>query len=114
MSASMVTMSPTGRVATAAPYGDLDVATAPALREALLEACRSTAALVVLDLRQVRFADSTAIGVMLSAHKRLESQGCRFIAVNIPPVLATALRALGLVGLLDVWTPAGRLERSIR
>jgi anti-sigma B factor antagonist len=66
-----VARSPGGGIVVVAPVGELDLASAPALREALQGAWDSGETLVVLDLRQVTFADITAIGVFAAAGQRL-------------------------------------------
>ena len=50
------------------PSGELDLASAPALRDALDDAL-ATVASVVLDLSEVSFIDSSIIGVIVTASK---------------------------------------------
>ena len=50
--------------------GELDVATAPALRDTLLGLLNRGAASLVLDLRGVTFVDSTGVGSLLRIHHR--------------------------------------------
>ena len=64
--------------------GELDLSTAPALRARLLELCDSGDA-VVLDLADVTFADSTALGVFVAAHKRLRGRGRMLVIANPIP-----------------------------
>ena len=47
--------------------GELDMATAPAAREALHSAQHTKAAQVVVDLRGLTFLDSTGLGVLIAA-----------------------------------------------
>jgi len=62
---------------TLAPYGDLDLATAPKLREDLAEASATGTSLVVLDLERVEFLDSVGLSVIIGGYKRLRHQGSR-------------------------------------
>jgi anti-sigma B factor antagonist len=52
--------------------GDVDISTAPELRDALN---RTHAAHMVVDMRGVVFLDSTGLGVLVGAHKRLQHRG---------------------------------------
>lgn len=68
--------------------GELDLMTAPQFRESLLEAQASEKALVIVDLTNVTFIDSTAIGVLVGAFKRLRDGGIgMIIATQSPRVL---------------------------
>jgi anti-sigma B factor antagonist len=52
--------------------GELDLYNAPAIREALERATRERPERVVVDLGEVVFLDSTALGVLIDARGRLE------------------------------------------
>ena len=57
--------------------GEIDMSTSPALREQLLspEAQRPV---VVLDLREVTFMDSSGLGAIVGQHKRARERGFQF------------------------------------
>ncbi len=55
--------------------GEVDVYTAPRLRERLIELVDGGARQVVVDLGAVEFLDSTGLGVLVGAHKRLRAAG---------------------------------------
>ncbi|HYZ30154.1 MAG TPA: STAS domain-containing protein [Thermoleophilaceae bacterium] len=63
--------------------GELDMAAAPAFQQALLD-CVSGDDPVILDLSEITFMDSSAIGAMLSARKRANMTRGRF-AIVCPP-----------------------------
>lgn len=50
--------------------GEIDVATAPALRDSVLGLLNRGATSLVLDLRGVTFVDSTGVGSLLRVHHR--------------------------------------------
>lgn len=52
--------------------GELDLYNAPALRESLAALTGEAPRRVVIDLEQVEFVDSTALGVLVEARSRLE------------------------------------------
>ena len=53
--------------------GEIDVYTAPRLRERLVELVAGGAKHVVVDLGRVEFLDSTGLGVLVGAHRRLRA-----------------------------------------
>ncbi|HLL64704.1 MAG TPA: STAS domain-containing protein [Micromonosporaceae bacterium] len=55
--------------------GEVDVYTAPRLRERLVELVEQGARHVVVDLSRVEFLDSTGLGVLVGALKRLRAAG---------------------------------------
>jgi anti-sigma B factor antagonist len=52
--------------------GELDLYNAPALRESLAALVAEAPSRVVIDLEQVEFVDSTALGVLIEARSRLD------------------------------------------
>ena len=79
-----------------APYGDIDLATAPQLRQDLVDASASGSTLVVLDLERVEFLDSVGISVIVGGHKRLRHEGRR---LHLAAPQAIVRRVLGLTRL---------------
>lgn len=55
--------------------GEVDVYTAPRLRERLTELMDGGARKMIVDLGTVEFLDSTGLGVLVGAHKRLRASG---------------------------------------
>jgi anti-sigma B factor antagonist len=55
--------------------GELDLYNAEEIRSALLQACASEPATLVVDLGQVEFIDSTALGVLIEARSRMADRG---------------------------------------
>ena len=87
--------------------GELDVATAPRLREQLLAAISTHGPQVVLDLTDVGFLDSTGLGVIVGVLKRARTLGGDLRLVCPAPHIRrvfeiTALdRTMPLAGSLD-------------
>lgn len=100
------------RVVVVSPYGELDIADAPALRAALLAACGRASGLVVLDLAAVTFLDSTILGVLVAARKRLQSD-CRLVVVNAGPRVLKVMRLTGLDEALNVHALNDDLEVQV-
>jgi anti-sigma B factor antagonist len=62
-------------VFTVSVAGEVDLATAPELKEALAEVVNSGARGVLVDLSNATFIDSTTLGVLMGAVKRLRPAG---------------------------------------
>jgi anti-anti-sigma factor len=77
--------------------GELDRAAAPQLATHLDDALVS-ARLVVVDLRELSFMDSTGLGVVVAAHDRARQTQRRLVLVRGP---AHVSRLLDLTGLSD-------------
>jgi anti-sigma B factor antagonist len=75
--------------------GELDLYNAPEVRAALLELCAENPERLVVDLADVDFVDSTALGVLIEARTKLENGQSFLLAA---PGLETH-RALTISGL---------------
>ena len=75
--------------------GELDLYNAPQVRDALREACSDSPQRVVVDLSEVEFIDSTALGVLIEARTRIDNRRAFLLAA---PGLETR-RALEISGL---------------
>ena len=78
--------------------GELDLATAPELRECLQSLGTDRPRDVLVDLASLTFIDSTGISVLVMACKRTRSQGGSFSMVSPHP---DTYRALQVTGILD-------------
>jgi anti-anti-sigma factor len=58
--------------------GDLDLATAPALEDAVARLCGEGAREIVLDLKELEFLDSTGFRAVLAGKDVCEGHGCVF------------------------------------
>ncbi|NLD76744.1 MAG: STAS domain-containing protein [Acidimicrobiales bacterium] len=68
--------------------GEIDVATSPRFRERLIELISTGNHRIVVDLRWVDFIDSTGLGVLIGALKRLRShEGELRLVIDDPRVL---------------------------
>jgi anti-sigma B factor antagonist len=77
--------------------GELDLASSPALQEEL-DRVAADSALLIIDLRELDFMDSTGLSVLVRAHQRAEEQGRRLAMVKGPQQVQ---RLLSLTGVSD-------------
>ncbi|RZU51579.1 anti-sigma B factor antagonist [Krasilnikovia cinnamomea] len=76
--------------------GEVDVYTAPRLRERLVELVDAGARNVVVDLGRVDFLDSTGLGVLVGALKRLRAASGTFALVCAKEPLLKIFRITAL------------------
>ena len=94
-----------GGAAVVVPTGELDLATAPALEDALGRAFESGSGRVVLDLRELEFIDSSGLRTLLTAHRQAEMARAQFSLVAGHRGLERTLEIAGVHKVFD-WTPA--------
>lgn len=80
--------------------GSLDIATAPTVRAALLEAAERGDHRIVVDLNRVEFLDSTGLGALIGAQRRAKEAGGE-IRLTVPE--GQILRLLRITGLLKIF-----------
>ncbi|HEX4521605.1 MAG TPA: STAS domain-containing protein [Gaiellaceae bacterium] len=74
-------------IATVGVAGEVDLYTAPRLKEALVDTIDGGSRKVLVDLSQATFIDSTTLGVLMGAVKRLRPAGGELaIACNDPNI----------------------------
>lgn len=90
-----------GDVPVIAVTGEIDVASAPQLREGLQRVIATGKTTIVLDLLGVTFLDSTALGVLVGALKRCRESGGDLQVVVAEPRI---LKIFEITGLTSVFT----------
>lgn len=85
------------------PSGELDLQTAPQVRDLVQSARREHTTKVELDLTAVDFIDSVGLSMIVSAHQRLASDGVGMVVV-VPTGLQRLFEISGLGQLLDLRT----------
>ena len=76
--------------------GEIDLFTAPELKAMLSEAVEAGRTRIVVDLTETSFLDSTALGVLIGAVKRLRSRDGVLTIVNTDPNIAKTFEITGL------------------
>jgi anti-sigma B factor antagonist len=99
----------TGALPVVAVTGEIDVATAPQLREYLHRVISEGRSTVVIDLLGVTFLDSTALGVLVGALKR-----CRELGGDLHVVVADPriMKIFEITGLTNVFTITDSLQAA--
>lgn len=90
--------------------GEIDVATAPRLREQLISLVNSEQFRIVVDLQHVDFIDSTGLGVLIGALKRVRTHdGDLALACSEPRIL----KVFEITGLLTVFAVHPSVDAAV-
>jgi anti-sigma B factor antagonist len=76
--------------------GEVDVYTSPVLKERLIEAAEDGCSVVIVDLDQVGFIDSSGLGVLVGALRRLRERGAEMHVVCTREQILKIFRITGL------------------
>ncbi|HVR33765.1 MAG TPA: STAS domain-containing protein [Acidimicrobiia bacterium] len=87
---------------TLAIDGEIDFGNVAALRARLSELIQSGSGTLTVELAEVDFVDSTTIGVLIQAKKRLEQDGRRLRLVDCQPGVRRVFEMSGLVEYLGL------------
>ena len=94
------TFDPSGLVVTVT--GELDIATAPALRDRLTTAIEAGKHRLVIDLSAISFLDSVALATIVHAKQRLPEHGRMALAVDPDSYVMLVFEGTGLPQVLDL------------
>jgi anti-sigma B factor antagonist len=89
--------------------GEIDLATVGALRTAIVEATQTGVRELTLDLDQVTYIDSSGLGTLIGAHKRLDAAGGRLVVLCTQDRI---LRLFSITGVDRVLMLADPVERT--
>jgi anti-sigma B factor antagonist len=92
-------------------HGEVDVSTAPQLRQHLVELASSGAATAVVDLAGVDFLDSTGLGVLVSGLKRFRTIGGDLLLVCTH---RRVLKVFEITGLTNVFSIHGTVAEAVQ
>ena len=90
---------------TLAGHGEIDFATLDTLTTELVKAANSDVETVVVDLQQVTYIDSSGLGVLVGAHKRLKAQGRALVLRVADTEMIKLLKLTGLDQLFAIEMP---------
>ncbi len=90
--------------------GVIDLFTAPDLKSTLLAAIDSGKSRIVVDLSQTTFLDSTALGVLIGAVKRLRARDGALTLVNTDANIA---KTFEITGLDQIFTIAATRDEAV-
>lgn len=92
------------RRATLVLAGEIDLATAPALRHVAGNLPLRDLDRLTVDMRDVQFMDSTGVGFLVSLRKQLPA-GSEMAVVHAAPMIVRVLQLTGLGSILELDEP---------
>jgi anti-sigma B factor antagonist len=90
--------------------GEIDVYTAPRLRQAIVDVVDGGAQHVVLDMEKVEFLDSTGLGVMVEGLKRISG---RDGTLSVVATQDKILKIFDITGLNKAFGMYGSVEEAV-
>ena len=100
-----VTVSVNGAVTTARLEGEIDTYTVPNVRSAFEEMAVAPGAMVVVDLRDVTFIDSSGLGAIIGLYHRVRAADARLQLV-CGDITLRLVRLMHLDQVIDVVEPS--------
>jgi anti-sigma B factor antagonist len=82
--------------------GEVDIFTAPEFKSLIAGAIEAGRDTIVVDLAEATFIDSSSLGVLISAHRRLGLRDGRLIIACEVPEVRKTFTITGLDGVLEI------------
>jgi anti-sigma B factor antagonist len=82
--------------------GEIDLFTAPEFKQRLGKAIDDGVTAVVVDLTQTSFVDSSSLGVLIGAHRRLSARDSSLTIVSANDAILKTFRITGLDGVFRI------------
>ena len=86
--------------------GEVDVYTAPQLKQQMINLLESGAKELVVDLTKVDYLDSTALGVLIGGLKRMRERDGNMVLVCPSPRIRRVFEITGLDKIFDIYNTA--------
>jgi anti-sigma B factor antagonist len=90
--------------------GEIDLFTAPEFKQAVTAPIASGVDHVIVDLMETTFIDSSSLGVLIGAHRRLKARGGRLIVACEAESIVKTFRITGLDGVFQL---VGSVEAAL-
>lgn len=92
------------QVAVVTASGDLDMLTAPQLREAIAAALAKNPTGLVVDLTPVEFLGSAGMQVLMETHNQTDGTETRFAVVAEGPATSRPLKITGIADVIGLFS----------
>ncbi|MEU8180077.1 STAS domain-containing protein [Micromonospora sp. NPDC049044] len=104
-----------GRVGTVVEAaGDLDMSTTPELRDQLHQLVQNGVQVVVVDLTDVGFIDSSGLGALVVAYKDLQARGGSLALAGVRRTVRKVLSITSVDRVIDIFDTVDDAEEAAR
>lgn len=93
--------------------GEVDVYTAPQLKQATITLLEGGARELVVDLTRVEYLDSTALGVLIGGLKRMREQEGNLVLVCPSPRIRRVFEITGLDKIFDIYDSVAQAQGAV-
>ena len=83
--------------------GELEIATVPEMRSKVTEVAERRPRAILFDFRQLSYLDSSGLGILVSAKKRLANHGGEVVIITAQPAVLKALSLSGLDQIMRIF-----------
>jgi anti-anti-sigma factor len=104
----------TGRVTTLTLSGELDLLSSPALEQELERVNSADSDVILLDLRELEFMDSTGLHVLIKAHQREQDAGRSLVLTKGSEQVQRLLDLTGVAELIRIVESPAQLVEADR
>jgi anti-sigma B factor antagonist len=82
--------------------GEVDLFTAPEFKQRVMSPIAAGIEHVIVDLTRTTFIDSSSLGVLIGAHRRLKARGGRLVVACDSDAIVKTFRITGLDGVFTI------------
>ncbi len=94
--------------------GELNISTAPELREALVKHLRRREPLVVLNLSGLQFMDTSGLATLIEAHLQAERYGGKLALVGLQPRIKEVLDVTHVTALFHIFATEDGAVKALK
>lgn len=94
--------------------GEVDVYTAPQLKQQMIGLLESGAKQVIIDLTKVEYFDSTALGVLIGGLKRMRERDGNLSLICPNPRIKRVFEITGLDKIFDIYNSVDEAKMAIQ
>jgi anti-sigma B factor antagonist len=91
--------------------GEVDVYTTPKMKEQLASLIESGSQRIAVDLSEVNYFDSTALGALIGALRRVKEQEGSILVIGAQPRVRRVFEVTGLDGVFEMYESADQASK---